>query len=390
MSGPSGLRVLHVAQSSEYGLGRYLADLVDEQLRAGWQVAVAGDPASEVRTRVVAAGGAWVPWAASRQPGPSVVGETQALGRVIDALAPDVVHLHSSKAGLAGRLAVRGRRPTIFQPHAWSFFAVTGVRRPLTVWWERLGARWAHAVLCVSEDERAQGQAAGIKARFHVVPTGVDTELFQPGPAVEARRRLGLDEAPTAVCVGRLAVSQKGQDLLVAAWPEVAARVPGARLVLVGDGPDRTSLEAAAAPLAPLVQFVGRQDDVVSWYQAADVVVQPSRYEGLSLTVLEAMACGRPVVAGDAVGMGETIGDAGQVVPVGDVAALAEAVAVRLADPRRAAQEGGAARLRVHDRARRRRWAEGVLALTAHLADFSTAPAAVEKRGVLRPRGPWR
>lgn len=353
-----GLRVLHVAQSSEYGLGRYIADLVDEQVAAGWEVSVAGDRASEIRGRVVAGGAGWIAWQASRQPGPQILRETRDLRALINSVRPDVVHLHSSKAGVAGRLALRGRVPTLFQPHAWSFFAVGGVRRPATVAWERFGARWADAIVCVSDDERRQGEAAGVKGRFRVVTSGVDTEFFRPAPRPDG-------QPPTAVCLGRIAVSQKGQDLLVAAWPQVVAQVPDAQLVFVGDGPDREALEAVAPSS---VRFVGHQADVVRWYQAADVVVQPSRYEGLSLTVLEALSCGRAVVAGDAVGMREVIGDAGQVVPVDDVNALAEAVALRLKDPKRAALEGEAARQRVEGSFSRRRWAEEMLSLASEVA----------------------
>lgn len=351
-----GLRVLHVAQSSEYGLGRYIADLIEEQVKVGWEVSMAGDPASEIRPRVVGAGAAWLPWEASRQPGPSIVGETRRLSALIRGLRPDVVHLHSSKAGVAGRLALRGRLPTIFQPHAWSFFAVEGLKRPATVAWERLGARWADAIVCVSDDERRQGNAAGINGRWRVVISGVDTDLFTPVPRAHG-------QPPTAVCLGRIAVAQKGQDVLLEAWRRID--VPGARLVFVGDGPDRAALEAQAPDS---VSFVGHQDDVAPWYQQADVVVQPSRYEGLSLTVLEALSCGRPVVAGDAVGMREVIGDAGAVVPVGDVAALAAAVKERLENPKRAAKEGEAARQRVEGSFSRRRWAEEMVGLTAEIA----------------------
>ncbi|NEA48622.1 glycosyltransferase, partial [Streptomyces sp. SID10815] len=68
---------------------------------------------------------------------------------------PDLVHAHSAKAGLAGRLAVRGRIPTVFQPHAWSFEAVGGATAALALRWERWGTRWAARTVCVSEAERA-------------------------------------------------------------------------------------------------------------------------------------------------------------------------------------------------------------------------------------------
>lgn len=80
---------------------------------------------------------------------------------MIGRLRPDVLHAHSAKAGLAGRLAVRGGVPTVFQPHAWSFDAVGGATAALALRWERFGARWADRVLCVSEAERRAGEAEG-------------------------------------------------------------------------------------------------------------------------------------------------------------------------------------------------------------------------------------
>lgn len=346
--------VLHVAQSADYGLGRYVKELVADQLGRGWPVSFAG-PEVELPPEV-----SWLPWPATRQPGVAVVDEARRLAALVASAAPDLVHLHSSKAGLAGRLAVRGKRPTIFQPHAWSFLAVSGATRQLAVRWERVGARWADIVLCGSESERQAGESAGITTRWEVVPNAVDIEAFAPADDAErraARRRLGLPAgAPLAVCVSRLAVAQKGQDLLLAAWPHVRAAVADARLVLVGDGPDEAVLRAMADDS---VVFAGRRDDVADHLAAADVVVQPSRYETLSLSVLEAMARGRCVVATDTLGMAEALGrDAGALVPLGDVDALAAAVVVRLQDPEKAAAEGRAGRERAARSHDLRGWGE--------------------------------
>jgi glycosyltransferase involved in cell wall biosynthesis len=222
---------------------------------------------------------------------------------------------------------VRGRRVTVFQPHAWSFAAVTGPVRRASLAWERLAARWADVVVSVSEGERADGVACGVAARsWAVVPNGADLARFVVADRAAARLRLGLPDAPLVVCVGRLS-RQKGQDVLLAAWPSVD--VPGATLALVGDGPDAGSLSAAAGPG---VRLVGRRDDVADWYAAADVVVVPSRWEGMALTALEALACGRPVVATDVAGMREIAGGV-DVVPVEDPAALAVALGGRLRSP---------------------------------------------------------
>lgn len=342
--------VLHVAQPADAGVPRVLLDLAADQAARGWRVVVAAPAASEAAAGAGAAGARHVPWEATRAPGPSVAREVRALLGVVRATAPDVVHLHAAKAGLAGRLALRGRRPTVVQPHAWSFEAVTGPVRAGSLAWERAAARWTDLVVCVSEQERRTGEAAGVHAAFRVVPNGVDLDRFAEaaeGEREAERARLGLPDGPLAVVVGRLA-PQKGQDVLLDAWPEVRERVPGAGLVLVGDGPDRPALEARQVEG---VRFAGKRPDPRAWLVAADVVVLPSRWEGMSLSLLEAMACGRPVVATDVAGMREAVGDeAGAVVPVASAPALARAVAERLADPGRASAEGQAGRRRVVER----------------------------------------
>ncbi len=181
---------------------------------------------------------------------------------------------------------------------------------------------------------------------------------------------IGADDA-VVVCVGRLS-AQKGQDLLVEAWPAIRRASPGAVLVLVGSGPDEGALRAAAGEG---VRFVGEQADVRPWLAAADVVAQPSRYEGMSLGVLEAMAAGRPVVASDAAGMREAIGGSdgggagGVVVPVGDVDALVAAIVARVTDVELANAEGRRARARVEARHGRREWLEAFSALSLRLAE---------------------
>lgn len=342
-----GRAVLHVAQPTDAGVAQCVLDDAVDQQSTGWSVTVACPSEGTLAARLTAAGVGVRDWPATRNPGATVPGETRRLRRIVASVAPDVVHLHSSKAGLAGRLALRGRHPTVFQPHAWSFDAVTGPVRAASLAWERLASRWAHRVVCVSAAERAAGEAAGVRARYVVVPNGVDLSAWPAADDDErtrARTRLGLGPEPLAVCVGRLC-RQKGQDVLVAAWPAVRQQVAAARLVLVGDGPDAADLARRAGAG---VHLAGHRDDVADWLAAADVAVLPSRWEGLALTVLEAMARGRSVVASDVTGMAETLGpDAGALVPPDDPRALAEAVRARLADPALAAAEGVAGRGRV-------------------------------------------
>lgn len=321
------------------------ADLAADQVQRGWEVAVASPGHGPLAERLKGSGAEHVSWEAIRSPAIQSLAEVRRLAIIVREVAPDVIHLHSSKAGLAGRLAVRGRRCTVFQPHGWSFEAVTGPVRRAAILWERHAASWADAIVCVSQAERERGVRQGVRGPYRVVPNGVDlTSLREAGPddRAAARRQLGLNGGPLAVCVGRIDRA-KGQDLCVEAWSSFVG-VPGAQLILVGDGPDRRALESRAGPG---IRLVGARDDVPVWLAAADVVVAPSRWEGMSLSVLEAMAVGRSVVAFDAPGMRELLGEeAGAVVPVGDVRALAEALVRRLVEPRLRAEEGRRARHR--------------------------------------------
>jgi glycosyltransferase involved in cell wall biosynthesis len=345
-------RVLHVAQPVDAGVPRVASSLVADQVERGWDVCVASPPDGDLRVAAEAAGARWHSWPATRQPGPATAGETRRLAAILRAVDPELVHLHSAKAGLAGRLTLRGRVPTVFQPHAWSFEAAGGLTGRGAAAWERFGARWADLIVCVSADERLRGESHGVHASYEVVPNGVDLGLYAPASAEDraaARAALGVaGDAPLAVTVGRLA-PQKGQDVLLPAWRRVLERVPDAQLVLLGDGPDR---EALLALETPHVRFAGDGQDVAQWLAAANVSVIPSRWEaGLSLVAMEAMARGRSVVASAVAGMAEGLeGGCGAVVAPEDEGALADAVAERLADPALADREGLVGRARVEER----------------------------------------
>jgi glycosyltransferase involved in cell wall biosynthesis len=297
-----------------------------------------------------------------------VIAEALRLRRIVAEVKPDVVHLHCAKAGLAGRLVLRGRIPTVFSPHAWSFFAVRGLMRRLVLGWERFASRWTAASVCVSAAEAESGTSAGIGGRLVVLPNEVSpsaADVYRAQARTTIRTGLGIDASvPLAVCAARL-VRQKGQDVLVAAWASVRAAVPDAQVVLVGDGPDRASLEALATDG---VRFAGAadRDEAMRWMYAADVVVCPSRWEGMSLVPLEAMALGRPLVVTDVDGMAEVV--AAATVPVDDAGALAEAIAGLLADPEAAEKAGRAGREHVESGGASHGSADKLLALYTELA----------------------
>ncbi|PRY50477.1 phosphatidylinositol alpha-1,6-mannosyltransferase [Geodermatophilus tzadiensis] len=212
---------------------------------------------------------------------------------------------------------------------------------------------------------------------------GVDVDLFTPAAdGSGVRRRHGLGEGPVVVCVSRL-VPRKGQDVLVAAWPRVLARHPGARLLLVGGGPLETELrrEVAARGLERSVVLAGPVPParLPEHYAAGDVFAMPCRtrrggldVEGLGMVYLEAAACGLPVVAGTSGGAPEAVRDGRTGTVVGDPrdpAAVADAVTALLDDPARARAMGAAGRAWVEQR-----WSWTTIA--AAFADLLAPPPA--------------
>jgi glycosyltransferase involved in cell wall biosynthesis len=333
------MRILHVTQCDHAGVPRHVTALSAFQAERGAIVAVAGPPVLSV-----AHGVAHEPWTARSAP---IVDprELTSLSRIITRFAPDVVHLHSSKAGLVGRLLVRGRLPTVFTPHAWSFDCAGPTQHGAKAW-ERWAARWTSVVLTLNVDEITSTRTFGWHRPPVMISNGVDVASWAPANAASrerARRQLGLDpHAPVALCVGRL-VHQKGQLELARRWATVRATVPDATLVLVGDGPHDAPI---AGLRAPGVVLSGSTDRVRPWYAAADVCVQPSRWEGMSYVTLEAMAAGLPVVAFEVGGMRRALGDGRQVVEPDDHARFADVVSELLRDDTARAHLGARNRAR--------------------------------------------
>lgn len=375
--------VLHVTQSVETGVAHVLEDHLRHQSEHGWRTVVACPQGS--LTGIAARAGADVlSWNATRDLGPAVLKEMRDLSRIIRQVNPTLLHLHSAKAGLVGRLVVRGRRPTVFTPHAWSWLAAKGTTRTLARQWERVGARWADAVVCLSPAELGEAYGAHIPATTtRLIPNDVDVRALRAGaPGSRRAARAHLDvppDMPVAVCCARL-VPQKGQDLLLAAWARAWEAVPGAWLVLVGDGPDRAVLEKAAE-CAGGVHFAGAQprSEAMAWMKAATVVVCPSRYEGMSLVPLEAATLGTSVVATRVEGMDDDLtGPARILVPPGDPAALAAALIDALAHPDDAVLAGRQAA----------KWAETQMGEKRSVARTLALYDEVTRASFDTPRGP--
>jgi glycosyltransferase involved in cell wall biosynthesis len=341
--------LVHVSQPTEAGVAVCVAELAAAARDCGFRVTVACPAGGDLPGWARDAGARWVELPMARRPGPADLAVLPRL-RALAGTA-DVLHLHSSKAAALGRLAVAGLAAPplrVVTPHGWSFY-VGGAAAPAYRLFERLALRWTDVLTVVSTMEYIQGLSVlgPGHTRLVLVENGVDTFAYRPDGASAAR-----SAAPLLVCVGRLC-EQKGQDLLLDALPRMRHR--DARLRLIGDGPARRPLAALADRLRVRgrVEFAGRTDPRPH-LRAADVVVLPSRWEGMSLALLEAMACGAAVVTTDA-GGSDALGAAGIVVPRRELpGGLADAVDGLLDDPRRRRALGDAARARVLRRFDRR------------------------------------
>lgn len=259
------------------------------------------------------------------------------LARLLRQESFDVVHTHSSKAGLVGRLAARlsGTRATVVHHvHGWSFNPLQGeAGRRATVWLERLAARPGFLLLACSEATSAEGRTLGIgrDEDRRVVHYGIERPaLLRRRPRAAIRRRLGL--APRDLLVLQLGNLKPQKDPLTFARAAVLSgrALPRARFWIAGDGPLRreTLAVAAAGGLGDRFQVLGWRRDVAALLAAADVMVLTSRFEGLPLAVLRAMAAGLPVVATAVNGTPEAVrhGETGFLVAPGDAAAAADAI----------------------------------------------------------------
>lgn len=295
------------------------------------------------------------------------LGDLRSLVRLIRLVGrADVIHGHSSKAGFLVRTAamLRGRTGRcVFTPHGWSFWVAGGLVGRCFVLLERLAARWCRLVIAVSEAERDAGLREGVArpSQYRVILNGVDLARFGAEPSPEAGQIL---------FIGRLA-RPKRPDLVLRAFRVVRAQLPEAGLQLVGDGPQRSELEALARQLGvENARFLGTRDDIPDLLCRVSCLVLASDWEGCPLAVLEAMAAGVPVVATRVGGVEELVEDGrtGSLVDAGDEQGLAAAIVALLSDPARAATLGANGRERARARFSRERMAAEVLSVYDTLA----------------------
>ncbi len=282
----------------------------------------------------------------------------------------DLLHCHTAHALGVAIWAVRWlRRPPVLVATQRTDFAGGWLRR-----WK---LHQCACVIGVSQAVIRRLQKSGLAAeQLAYVSDGVDTDRFAPPPDRAALRnqirkelQLPLD-APVAVSAGYLSTEKGHCDLLTAA-ELLRRRWPQAWFVVAGQGPLQPLLEQRTARADLPVKFVGfwPPPDVPRLFAAADVFVLPSRSEALGSVLLEAMACGLPVVATRVGGVPEVIepGQTGLLVPVRCPAELAEAIGSLFADPEAARQLGQRARRYVVEHRSSRRMVEQTLRIYERL-----------------------
>ncbi len=276
-----------------------------------------------------------------------------ALVALFRAEAPDLVHGHMPISGFLARLAARvaGVPRVAYTCHGFLFNQpAPWPRRALALLVEWLGGRMTDVFLTVSTEEAADARRLWIKRRAVAVGNGRDPAVFHPNPAARAAVRAALGVAPDAVVVTAISrlVRHKGYPELLAAMRDVPAElwVVGERLA--SDHGEDMEPYFAASGLGPRLRRLGYRADVAAVLAASDIFVLPSHFEGLPMSIIEAMLTGLPVVATEIRGPREQVvhGETGLLVPAARVAPLAAALSALAANAAMRARMGAAGKQR--------------------------------------------
>lgn len=267
------------------------------------------------------------------------------LMKIIREETPDIVHAHTSKAGWLARFAGRfTRTPTVFTAHTWSFAdGIPRLQRWTSVPLEYLAAMCSSNIVTVSEANRAMARRRAIGRSQSMVC------IWNGVPDVRERACPGLRSHLTLITAARFA-TQKDHSLLLKALASVEGEW---RLLLVGEGPTQVDVKKLACELglAQRIEFLGARADVDALLACADLFILPTKWEGLPLSILEAMRAGLPVIATDVGGVGEAVQDGitGYLTPPGNAEQLRRRIQELICFPARLQVMGSAARRRYEE-----------------------------------------
>jgi glycosyltransferase involved in cell wall biosynthesis len=249
---------------------------------------------------------------------------------------PSILHTHTSKAGILGRIAGGVTRiRTIHTPHGHVFYGYFGKgKKQLYIFLERLAARFCERIITISEDERREylNRGIGDKKKLVTIYNGIDIGQF-PGDGNGLRRELGIaQQVPLVGYVGRLE-EVKGPHLFVEAAKRIEAAAPHAHFLMLGDGVMKEELLHKTLGMSR-VHIMGYREDIADCLAAIDILLIPSLNDGFNLAAVEAMASSKPIVATSVGGLPEVIGDGGILVTSGDTDQMAEVLTKLLNSPR--------------------------------------------------------
>ena len=339
-------KVLQVAQPQDGGVAEHVLALTLGLVERGWPVEVATPPGSVIAPHLAEAGVPVHEVPMTRAPGPSDLGAARAL-RALDARERyGVVHAHSSKAGALVRSALpRGGR-LAYTPHCFAF-ATPGFGRGRRLMYTAIEQAFVPRSgvivgVCEWEREQARARLRGAAGRMEVVRNGV-------GPCPQAEPHPELREWSAGLpLAGLVAVLRPQKDPLTLVRAAARLDPARARLAIVGNGELAEAIEREidALGVGDRIRLFPFEGDVAPYLHALDVFVLPSGWEALPIAVLEAMACGVPVVATRVGGVPEAVdeGRTGELIPPGDPQALAEALKSLLPDRARLDSYGAEAR----------------------------------------------
>jgi glycosyltransferase involved in cell wall biosynthesis len=363
------IRVLEVIEATTAGAKKHVLSLVKALDRTQFSVAVAcprvrshayGDTSFVEELKSL--GGISVSLVEMRRE-IHPLSDTKALAtlyRVIKEGQYHIVHAHSSKAGVLGRLAAKwvGTPLILYTPHGFAFRSVQNrLIRWVYIQIERLCSLWTDQIICVSPTEREEALKKRIAPvdKLVVIENGLDLgEFIPPLNHLVKKQQLGVDEhGPIVGTMGRLSWD-KGFGCFLEAAVRVSTAYPDVQFLIVGDGEARKDLELLAIDLgiSPQTIFTGFRSDSLEMLAIMDVFVLPSPYEAMPYTVLEAMASEKPVVAIEGTGAQDAVrqGETGLLVPPRNPEALAAAIIALLRDKARAQAMGLAGREVVESR----------------------------------------
>lgn len=377
-----GVHVLQLFEPVDGGVPEHVRLLAEGLAARRVEVTVAGPAQARPRARLEASGIRYIPLEiVGDMVAPTIDARTlAAVARLLGRERFDLVHTHSQKAGLLGRIAATATRtPTVYTPHSliWRFVFV-GERADARaiyrkgLWMERVLGRVTDAWIAVSDEEHDAAVALRLapERRVHRIYNGVEID---EAAAPDDRLRHFRGDGPLLGFLAGLRL-QKGLSILLDALERLAREGEAVRFAIVGNGPldlevRRRVASGSLAASTLVLPFDGRPEP---YLRAFDGYVLPSLWEGLPLAALEAMAAGLPVIASDSGGTREAVadGETGVLFPVGDAPALAAALRRLAGDAALRARLGVAGR----ERWRERFMAQPMVAATAALYERVVAP----------------